>query len=1432
MNKAIFSSIWRVATALVLTLSLVLVMAAPSMAAVTAEFNPDNGPVGQVIAVTGAGWTGNETITGVGNVTVGGANALYTLTVDATGVLTGNITVPTLTGGRYDIVITGSASGTHTWTRAFLVTAAATFTPITGPVGQVITVTGTGWTASETISAVTVGGATATTHTLTVVSGNLTGTITVPALTGGAQAIVITGTASGAQTFSSAFTVTAAATFTPISGPVGTLITVTGTGWTGNETIAGVGNVTVGGANATYSLTVLNGALSGNITVPTLAVGLQTIVITGATSGAQTFPGNFTVTAAATFTPITGSVGTVITVTGTGWTGNETISGAGNVTVGGANATYTLIVLNGALSGNITVPTLAVGAKDISIIGSSSGNQTFTGAFTVTTALDPTTLTKYLDPLVIPPEMAPTTPGGTHYEIGVWQIQQQVLPSDYPALTTVWGYGANQTTANYPGYTIEATKGVPITVRWTNNLVYSNGTYIQHPLAVDQTLHWADPLMQMFNFNPYTGPVPLVTHLHGGEVESASDGGPNAWFTPGFAMTGAGWVKETYDYPNEQPPTTLWYHDHALGITRLNVYMGLAGFYLLRDPAVEAPLNLPGPAPQIGDASGTVYREIPIAIQDRSFNTDGSLAFPTVGNIHGIHPVWNPEFFGDTIVVNGIVWPYLNVEPMKYRFRFLDGSNARFYSLKLIYEGNGTAGPAFNQIGSDGGYLATPVLLNDPGNVSSPRLTIAPGERADVIIDFSGIAPGPNFILDNNAVTPFPSGNPVDANTAQIMQFRVVASTGNDTSTIPASLNTIVPLTGAKLTRSLTLNEVLVGGLPEIMVLDGKKWGAPITEQPEYGTTEIWEFINLTMDTHPMHLHLVQFQLVSRQAFDVMGYTAAYDVANPVIPVPVGGNYTPVDVTPYLYPGAGNITGPDPNEAGWKDTVQSNPGEVTRIIARFTPTGSAPGTTFGFDPTAGSGYVWHCHIIDHEDNEMMRPFQVMMRTTVVAGGNQTVYQGALVTVNATFTDPDTADTHTASIDWGDGNVTVGLVSESLGSGNVTGSHSYYDIPSNYTATVTVVDNWGGIGLGSLQVSVLNAAPVVTCGLGQSIAQGGNATLSATFTDVGTSDTHTASINWGDGNVTAGSVSESVGSGNVTGIHSYSALGNYTATITVTDNWGASGNCSMQVSVLNAAPVLGAIGNKIAGVQTLLTFVATATDADIPAQTLSFSLANGIAGAVPAGAAITVGGNFTWTPAVAQGNTSYTFDVVVSDTLLLTDSETITVTVTETIALQSGWNFISVPKRMAAAKDTFGELLAGIGVGAAYSYDPAGAGLFVALLGNSTVAPLEGYWIFVINAAGNITLPYAPQGQTVPPSKVLTGDAWNAIGHSSTGNLTAGYTLVSIAGSWSTLLGWNAATQVYDAAIIEPGTGASDWMVPGKGYWIWMRVADTLSAISG
>ncbi len=380
------------------------------------------------------------------------------------------------------------------------------------------------------------------------------------------------------------------------------------------------------------------------------------------------------------------------------------------------------------------------------------------------TPLDPRTIPKYVEAL--PTFIGVRVPGTQPLNISMENATAQVLPASMglPG-TKVWAYQiANSLTgsvlgpANYPAFTIESTKGTATNVTYANDLVDTTipgdqtGT-LYKLITVDQTLHWADPLGTSRNNNcevppatgvctqPYSGPVPAVTHLHGGEVPSTSDGGPDAWFTPGDAQVGPAWsqgVTNNYFYPNGQEATTLWYHDHALGATRLNVYAGLAGFYFLRD---QYDTGVPGQGLNLPAGN----QEIEIVIQDRMFDTNGQWLFPDSANPgpNGpppnptVHPNWIPEFFGTTIVVNGKTWPFLNVETRRYRFRFLNGSNARFYELRLINKTTQAPGPAFWQIGTDGGLLDTPVMLNDPDNPNSLRLLIAPGERADIIIDFS-----------------------------------------------------------------------------------------------------------------------------------------------------------------------------------------------------------------------------------------------------------------------------------------------------------------------------------------------------------------------------------------------------------------------------------------------------------------------------------------------------------------------------------------------------------------------------------------------------------------------------------------------------------------------------------------------------------------------
>lgn len=539
-------------------------------------------------------------------------------------------------------------------------------------------------------------------------------------------------------------------------------------------------------------------------------------------------------------------------------------------------------------------------------------------------ALDARLLRKFIDELPRPRRLS-----GSTLDLAVTEFRQKLHTDLAP--TVLWGYEGT-----YPGPTIEAERGKPLRVRFRNKL--QNQTLLG-ALPIDQTLHWADPLgakkgaAHQHGSGPrerYTGPVPITTHLHGGEVHAQSDGHPDAWYTPDFERKGAAFAGEWNHYPNAQPAGTLWYHDHAMGITRITVYAGLAGFYLLREPELERTLNLP---------SDEYEREI--IIQDRSFDLNGQLRYPQRGNDPAVHPFWNPESFGDAIVVNGKAWPYMNVEPRKYRLRLLNGSNARFFRLRL------SNGRPFVQIGSDGGFMPSPVEVK--------TLILSPGERADVIVDFSGLAQGKTLMMSNDATAPFPKGDKTDPrSTALVMQFRGVPLTAADTSVVPQKLAAAPALAAPTLTRTLTLDEHAGRKGPHLMLLDGRAWSDPVSEIAQLGGTELWEIVNLTDDTHPIHLHLVQFQALNREAIRVKAFGK----------VPKAQR----QLAAYL---SGKPKPPDTNERGWKDTLRANPGEVTRLLVRFAP---ALGGAFAFDATATPGYIWHCHVLEHEDNEMMRPY--------------------------------------------------------------------------------------------------------------------------------------------------------------------------------------------------------------------------------------------------------------------------------------------------------------------------------------------------------------------------------------------------------------------------------------------------------------------------
>jgi spore coat protein A, manganese oxidase len=477
------------------------------------------------------------------------------------------------------------------------------------------------------------------------------------------------------------------------------------------------------------------------------------------------------------------------------------------------------------------------------------------------------------------------------------------LHSEIPP-TKVWGFNDG-----YLGPTIVAESGEQINVRWTNELPTTH--------IFQSSLDYKLNGMHDHATGDALPHVRAVTHLHGGHVDEASDGGPDGWFLPGQYVD--------YTYPNDQDAATLWYHDHALGITRLNPYAGMAGGYVITDEH-ERLLNLPGPYGQY---------DIPLIIQDKSFNLDGSQLYATVPNLPGVHETWVPEFFGDAIVVNGKVWPYLDVEPRKYRFRIVNGSNSRFYDLTLIPgKDQNKLKPVLHQIGAEGGLL--------PAVAPTERLLVAPGERADVIVDFSRLA-GQNVLLKNSARSPYPAGASADPKTVgQIMQFRVGTTlSAPDTSVIPANPRPITPLDPAgKLVRTIPLTEILdpLTGFPIKLQLENKDFHEAVTIKPELGATEVWEFVNTTADTHPIHLHLVMFQVLDRSRFDAKAYAADGTLRRMA------------------------VKGPNPNERGWKDTVMVGPGEVVRIIATFDKLGTFP---------------FHCHILEHEENDMMRPFQVV-----------------------------------------------------------------------------------------------------------------------------------------------------------------------------------------------------------------------------------------------------------------------------------------------------------------------------------------------------------------------------------------------------------------------------------------------------------------------
>ena len=517
--------------------------------------------------------------------------------------------------------------------------------------------------------------------------------------------------------------------------------------------------------------------------------------------------------------------------------------------------------------------------------------------------LDPATLKRYADPLPIPviaqpigkrPNPANASESLPFYRMVMREFEARVHRDLAP--TRQWGFNGAS-----PGPTIEARNGAGVLVEWANELPK------RHLFTIDHNLHGAE------RDKP---DVRSIVHVHGAKVPPESDGYPEEWFVAGKSMV--------YYYPNRQDACTLWYHDHAMGINRLNIYAGLMGLYIVRDGAEDA-LDLPR-----GE------HEIPLVICDRAFTRDGQLSYEVSPDPAA---PWVPESYGNVKLVNGKLFPYLDVQPALYRFRLLNGSNAQFLDLSL------STGQSIMQIGSDQGLLAAPI--------SAKIVSLAPGERTDLVIDFRGHG-GEQIVMSTEKIQ-------------DVMQFRVARAVpqaggpagGQDTAkgvapmggSLPAKLRTIAPIaeSSAVRTRELTIREYKSpAGESMMMLLGGAHWDMPVTEKPTLDTVEIWSFVNLTEDVHPIHLHLVRFQVLDRRPFDQFHYFVHGEVR-------------------YM----GNAILPDAAEAGWKDTVRADPQMVTRIIVRF-------------EGYAGR-YVWHCHLLEHEDNEMMRPFEVVAAGSKIAG---------------------------------------------------------------------------------------------------------------------------------------------------------------------------------------------------------------------------------------------------------------------------------------------------------------------------------------------------------------------------------------------------------------------------------------------------------------
>jgi FtsP/CotA-like multicopper oxidase with cupredoxin domain len=581
-------------------------------------------------------------------------------------------------------------------------------------------------------------------------------------------------------------------------------------------------------------------------------------------------------------------------------------------------------------------------------------------------------LAKFVDPLRLPPVLRPTqTDSASNGTLRVSMRPAYIqLHSALPP-TEMWTYDGSA-----PGPTIEVRRGQRVIVEWVNDIPADAPYPVTAVTASDpdddtppEQIPQNQPGRSGGRVNAALVRTPpwLVVHLHGGHIEAVYDG----WTENGI-LSGQSLL---FRYDNDQRAALLWYHDHAMGITRFNVYSGLAGMYIIRDDEEDA-LGLP---------SGPY--ELPLLLQDRNLETDAD------GRLTGrlLHKVENNtmEFFGPFTTVNSTIWPYAEVEARQYRLRLLNGANSRTFRLVLLDEAGRPIPEAIAQIGTDGGLLGAPVTLPQDG------LTLAPAERADLLVDFRSYR-GQRLTLVNTAGAPFdgaaptqPPGAPDPANRladADVMQFRVAPEAVDDPFVRPKTLaGSYRRLTADQLPAGavrrivalveeagmLTLHELAAlragdtdPAEPLITVTDehgmamryrtvARRFEDTVNWFVAYGATEIWQFLNLTEDTHPMHVHLVQFQAIARDRYNTEGFDSV-----------LGGTTSPV-----TFEAHGAL---DANETGWKDTVRVNPGELLTIAATF-------------DGYTGR-FMYHCHLLEHEDHDMMRPFVVMPAAAMEAMG--------------------------------------------------------------------------------------------------------------------------------------------------------------------------------------------------------------------------------------------------------------------------------------------------------------------------------------------------------------------------------------------------------------------------------------------------------------